>query len=146
MKSDITERLTAKDDKLACAFAEEIIAESRESDKWYGTFDEFAALLSHPKSLIRNRAITILAANARWDKDDRFDGILAEYLSHVTDEKPITARQCVKALAEVGTAKPRLVPQILCALRNADLSAYRDSMRPLIEKDIQKTVETLTEG
>ena len=108
-------------------------------------FDEFSSLLDHPKSLVRNRAISILAALAKWDHENKFDGILPEYLSHITDEKPITARQCVKALAEVGQAKPRLIPEIISALQNADLSPYKDSMRPLIEKDIRETLERLSD-
>ena len=144
MKPDIIAMLTSKDDKCAYAFAEKIISESRETSEWYYLFDEYAFLLKHPKSLVRNRAIYILAANARWDTENRFDEIMPEYLSHVTDEKPITARQCIKALAEVGTTKPHLIPKILSALKNANLSQYKDSMRPLIEKDIRATVEILT--
>ena len=63
MDENIAVMLTGKDDVLACALADKIIAESLESDKWYPCFDEFAALLSHPKSLVRNRALRILAAN-----------------------------------------------------------------------------------
>ncbi len=136
--------LTSKDDKAACAYAEKIISESRESDAWYDCFDEFASLLNHPKSLVRNRALNILAANAKWNDENRFDGILPDYLSHITDEKPITARQCVKALVEVGRAKPQYIPEILSALQSADLSQYKDSMRPLIAKDIRETIEKLT--
>ena len=145
MNDEIIFRLTAKDDKFACALAEQIIAESRETDRWYEHFDAFAALLEHPKSLVRNRALHILAANAQWDEESRFDAVLPAFLAHITDEKPITARQCVQALAEVGQAKPQYVPMILEALRSADLSGYKDSMRPLIGKDIQKTIAALTE-
>ena len=145
MKTELIAALTAKDDKYACACAEKIISESRETDEWYEYFDAFAALLSYPKSLVRNRALYILAANVQWDDEGRFEAILPEYLSHITDEKPITARQCVKALAEVGRAKPQYVPAILSALRAADLSRYKDSMRPLIEKDMAETEKALTE-
>ena len=143
MKQDVSAMLTSKDDKCAYTFAERIISESRETSKWYGCFGEFASLLKHPKSLVRNRALTILAANAQWDTENKFDGILTEYLSHMTDEKPITARQCIRSLAEVGAAKPHLIPEILSALRNADLAHYKDSMRPLLEKDIGETIESL---
>ena len=143
MHNEIIEKLTSKDDKSACAFSNIIASESNESEKWYGCFDEFVSLLGHPKSLVRNRAITILAANARWDDENRFGAIMPEFLSHITDEKPITARQCIKALTIVGHAKPQLVPEILFALENADLSKYKDSMRPLIEKDIRETVKKL---
>lgn len=144
MKENIIKNLTAKDDKFACAFADKIILESKETDEWYEYFDDFASLLDHPKSWVRNRALYILAANAQWDEDNNFDAILDDYLAHITDEKPITARQCVKALAQVGAAKPQYIPMILSALHDADLSKYKDSMRPLIEKDMVETNDSLT--
>ena len=140
---EIIAKLTAKDDKYACAIADKIISESHHTDEWYEYFDAFASLLNHPKSLVRNRALYILAANAQWDEENRFDLILLDYLKHITDEKPITARQCVKALAQVGLARPQYIPQILSALRSADLSKYKDSMRPLIERDMEESEKIL---
>ena len=121
MKENIVQKLTSKDDKYACAFTDRIVAESHDTDEWYEYFEDVASLLDHPKSLVRNRALHILAA----------------------DEKPITARQCVKALAQVGLARPQYIPQILSALRSADLSKYKDSMRPLIERDMEETEKIL---
>ena len=144
MKENIVTKLTVADDKYACALTNKIIAESQETDEWYEYFDDFASLLHHPKSLVRNRALNILAANAQWDEGNRFDLILPDFLAHITDEKPITARQCIQALAQVGAAKPQYIPTILSCLRSADLSKYKDSMRPLIEKDIAETERKLT--
>ncbi len=141
---DIIAELTSKDDKYACAFADKIISESQNSGEWYEYFDAFASLLNHPKSLVRNRALNILAANAKWDDENRFDEIIEDYLAHITDEKPITARQCIKALSRIGKAKPKYISQIMPSLQNADLSQYKDSMRPLIEKDIAETTAALT--
>ena len=143
MKEAILAALTARNDAAACAFTKRILSESRADDRWYEYFDDVAALLGHPKSLVRNRALHILAENARWDEAHRFDAILLAYLAHVTDEKPITARQCIQCLAQIGQAQPQYIPAILTALKNADLSPYRDSMRPLLEKDIAKTVAAL---
>ncbi|MGM9590931.1 MAG: SufBD protein [Faecousia sp.] len=143
MAEQIIANLTSKDNKFACAFADKIISESRETEEWYEYFDDFVPLLDHPKSLVRNRALCILAANAQWDEENRFDAILSDYLTHITDEKPITARQCVKALVQVGLAKPQYIPTILSSLQSADLSKYKDSMRPLIEKDIAETQKIL---
>ena len=143
---DIIVKLTAKDDKYACAIADKIISESQETDEWYEYFDAFASMFNHPKSLVRNRILYILAANAQWDSENRFDAILDDYLAHVTDEKPITARQCVKALVQVGKAKPQYISKIVSHFRNADLSKYKDSMRPLIEKDMAETEAILTDS
>ena len=143
MKENIIAKLTVKNDKYACALADKIISESQETDEWYEYFDDFATLLDHPKSLVRNRALYILAANAQWDEENRFDRIISDYLLHITDEKPITARQCIKALAQVGVAKSQYIPRIVSCLKAADLSKYKDSMRPLIEKDIEETERIL---
>ena len=142
---DIIAKLTIKDDKYACAIADKIISESQDTDEWYEYFDAFASLLNHPKSLVRNRVLYILAANAQWDDENRFDAILEDYLAHITDEKPITARQCIKTLVQVGMAKPQYIPRILSCFHDADLSKYKDSMRPLIEKDMEETERLLTE-
>lgn len=143
MKEEILAGLTDKNDKAACALAERIVGESREANAWYPYFDDFAALLEHPKSYVRNRALHILAANARWDVENRLDAVLSGFLSHITDDKPITVRQCVQALAELGAAKPQYIPEILRSLESADLSKYKGSMRPLIERDIAETVAAL---
>ena len=145
MQTDILSQLTSKDDKCACALTDKIISESRETDEWYVYFDDFASLLDHPKSLVRNRAISIIAANVRWDDEKSFDRIISDFLGHITDEKPITARQCIKSLAQIGQAKKEYIPMILSALHGADLSKYKDSMRPLIEKDVEQTIRILTE-
>jgi len=143
--TEMLTRLTNKEDKSACMLADRIVSESRDTDQWYPYLEDFAALLRHPKSLVRNRALHILAANAQWDGEDRFDAILPEFLAHVTDEKPITARQCIQALAQVGRAKPQYIPRILACFHDADLSQYKDSMRPLIERDMAETEKALME-
>lgn len=146
MKETVIANLTSKNDNFSCAFADKIIAENQETDEWYEYFDAFGALLDHPKSLVRNRALHILAANAQWDEEKRFDAVLPAFLVHITDDKPITARQCIKSLAQVGKAQPQYIPAILSALHDADLSKYKDSMRPLIEKDITETERILTDS
>lgn len=45
MKENIIAKLTSKDDKYACAFADKIISESQDTDEWYEYFNEFASLL-----------------------------------------------------------------------------------------------------
>ena len=137
--------LTEKDDNYACAYANKIIRESQESDQWYPFVKEFASLLHHPKSLVRNRIMHILAANAQWDCDHAFDGFIDEFLTHITDDKPISARQCIQALTAIGSAKPQYIRRIRSAFQAADLSKYKDSMRPLIEKDMATARQLLSQ-
>ena len=51
--------------------------------------------------------------------DNKIDLVLPEFLTHITDEKPITARQCINALAQIGTAKSQYIPKILACLETA---------------------------
>lgn len=143
--TELIARLTDKNAMAACDFAAQIVNESRESDRWYPYFDEVFTLLAHKNSLVRNRAMGILAANARWDTACKVDAAIDGFLSHVNDEKPITTRQCIQALPEIAAAKPQLVPQIRSALEHADLSGYGDSMQPLILKDIIAVLRRLNE-
>ena len=68
---------------------------------------------------------------------------LRQLLNHLTDEKPITARQCVQAMPEIARACPALSGAILTALESADFSSYRDSMRPLLQKDAVQAVSEI---
>ena len=138
-------RLTDKDATAACAYAQAAAAQSRESDQFYPYLNDFASLLHHPNSLVRNRAISLLAANARWDSKDRYDDLISEFLCHITDEKPITARQCMQALPEIAAAKPDLIPRIRAALEQANFSSFRESMRPLLLKDRANALQQLAQ-
>ena len=129
------ERLTQKG-KAGCAAMEILRERSAFSDEVYPYFDRFVSMLAHENSYERNRALVLIAANARWDREGRLEGCLEEYLYHVADEKPITARQCIQNLPEIARAQPRLAARIAGRLKQADPSRYQDSMAPLIAKDI----------
>ena len=50
MKENIVAKLTAKNDKCACAIVDKIISESQETDEWYEYFNDFASLLTPTKN------------------------------------------------------------------------------------------------
>ena len=54
-------------------------------------------------------------------------------------------RICIKALRQVGMAKPQYIPRIIARFRSADLSEYKGSMRPLIGRDMAETERALTQ-
>lgn len=141
--SNCIARLTSRDAKTACDYAEQIVAESRESGRWAPYLTDFAALLQHKNSLVRNRGIHILAANAKWAGEEDFGSLMDELLRHVTDEKPITARACIQVLPEIAAAQPEMIPRIRQTLERADLTGYRDSMQPLLLKDIAAALKQL---
>ena len=53
------------------------------------------------------------------------------------DEKPTVVRQCLGALHEVALFRPEMQERICYAVDKIDLSVYKDSMSPLIKKDIE---------
>ena len=77
------------------------------------------------------------------EEDYKIDEVIDKYLKHITDVKPITARQCIKLLPIIAKYKPELKNDILSALYKADVSVYDDSMQPLVYKDIQKALKEI---
>ena len=71
------------------------------------------------------------------------DEVIDRYLKHISDSKPIKARQCVKLLPMIAEYKPELREDIVLALQQADTSIYADSMQPLVQKDIREALEEI---
>ena len=56
----------------------------------------------------------------------------------LNDPKPSVVRQCLKALQEVVVFRPEMSNRIKEAISKIDVSIYKDSMSPLIIKDINE--------
>lgn len=117
--------------------------ESKKTNKVYSYTDRLCGMIDNNNSYIRTRGLILLAYNAKWDKDCKIDKIINKYLKHITDTKPITARQCIKLLPIIAENKPDLKESIVSALYKADISVYNESIRLLICKDIQKALEKI---
>lgn len=114
--------------------------ECEESDRGYCYMEQLADMIDSDNSYIRTRGLTLIAYNAKWDKDNKIDEIIDKYLKHIEDVKPITARQCIKRLPLIAKNKPELRDDIVSALQKADVSIYADSMQSLVYKDIQNSL------
>ena len=134
------ELLFDKNNNTAYKALQELQKESDETDCVYSYMNRLIDMLGSDNSYIRTRALTLLAYNAKWDKEYIIDENIDIYLKHITDVKPITARQCIKLLPIVAKYKPELRTDILCALHKANTFIYDDSMQPLVYKDIQKAL------
>lgn len=117
--------------------------ESEHTDHVYPFLDTMIDMLDSSQSYIRTRALILIACNAKWDRENKIDKIIDQYLDHITDEKPITARQCIKQLPMLARYKPELKETILFVLHSADVDRYDESMQTLIIKDIQKAVKEI---
>lgn len=141
--AEIFELLFDKNNNTAYKALRELQEKSEKSDEVYPYMDRLGDMLDSDNSYIRTRGLTLLACNSKWDKDNKIDEIIDKYLKHITDVKPITARQCIKLLPTIAENKPELKDDIVSALRKADISFYDDSMQPLIYKDIQKALKEI---
>lgn len=137
------EQLFDKNNNTAYKALRELQKESEKTDCIYSYMDRLSGMLDSDNSYIRTRGLTLLAYNARWDKDCKIDEIIDKYLKHITDVRPITARQCIKLLPVIAKYKPELKNDIVSALHKANISVYDDSMQPLVYKDIQKALKEI---
>lgn len=146
MSVDIAEKfelLFDKNNKVAYKALQELQKESAETDCVYPYIDRLSDMLDSNNSYIRTRGLTLLAYNSKWDKDYKIDEIIDKYLQHITDIKPITARQCIKLLPIIAKYKPELRDAILAALHKANICIYDESMQLLVYKDIQKVIKDI---
>lgn len=138
----LVQALTGSNDRYAYACLKELLAQSENSDAVFTYFDRFAAMMSAQNSYQRSRGLLLIAANAQWDTEGKVQAVLPEYLCHITDEKPITARQCIRALPQLVAGQPALAPAVLQALQTAK-PQYADSMQGLVQRDIAAAAQAI---
>lgn len=141
--AELVESLVDTSNRVAYRALQELQKESEATDLVYPYMDRASEMLDSDNSFVRTRGLTLLAYNAKWDRDFKIDEIIDKYLQHITDVKPITARQCIKLLPTMAREKPELKETILAALHKADPSVYDDSMRPLVCRDIQNALNEI---
>lgn len=133
---ELVNGLKDKNNTYACGCMKQLEEESSISDSVYEYMDKFILLLDHENSYVRNRALTLISANSKWDRENKINNSILKILDHISDEKPITSRTCIKHLPHLAENKPELSEVICEALKNADTQKYADSMRGLVERDI----------
>lgn len=127
-----------KDTSIAYENLLELEALSETEDSLYPYFDDFLAMLKSDKYVIRVRGIRLLCKLAKWDADGRINDAIDEMLGSLRDEKPTAVRQALSAFEDVIKHKKELHATIKKALLTVDCFRFRDTMQPLIAKDIQR--------
>lgn len=135
--------LQDKDDKKAYAFSKKISAESAAADTYYAHFEDFASLLDAKSSYVRTRGFTLCCAQARWDSEGKLERAFPSMCKLLHDDKPTVVRQCLGALHEVVLYRAELCEAIKTELEYIDLSKYKDSMVPLIQKDRKELLKIM---
>ena len=141
--NDIIARLRDKDDKAAYEYAKQLGAESAESDKYLDMISEFSGLLTDKSSYVRTRGFCLICNQARWACDGQIEAVFDKMSALLYDDKPTVVRQCLGALHEVALYRPEMADKISLAVGKIDLCKYKDSMSPLIEKDMTDLLKIL---
>jgi hypothetical protein len=144
--AELVAGLRHKDNQYAYDCLQKLTGLSEASDAVYAYFDDFAELMRSEHSYFRGRGMTLIAANARWDADNRIDETIDEYLKHLEDVKPITARLCIRCAPEIARFKPDLRRDVETALRRVNTFRYRGTMQPLIRADIAAALAAVENG
>lgn len=141
--AEIFELLTAKSNHDAYHALQVLQRVSEETNAVYPYMDRLSDMMDSQNSYVRTRGLILIASNAKWDVDCKIDELIDRYLTHITDKKPITARQCIKLLPVIAKSKPELREDITAALNKADITVFADSMRPLVYQDIRRSLEDI---
>ena len=137
------EGLRNPNNQIAYTCLQQLQAVCRESNKAF--FDTYAEMMMSEHSYIRTRGLLMISACAQWDEEYRIDELIDEYLKHVEDIKPISARQCIQTLPHMARYKPDLIPEIVSALHRVNLFRYPNTMQPLLQKDISDALKQIHE-
>lgn len=140
---DLIENLYNLDNTIAYSCLKELEKISYSSNEVYKYFDKFVEMLDNKNSYIRTRGIVLISSSAKWDIDNKINLIIDKFLEHIEDEKPITARQCIKSLENIIKCKKELIPIIKKRLLKVNYLKYEDSMQSLIFKDVEKILDLI---
>lgn len=135
--------LTAKDTRQAYSDFLELERLSEETDDLYPYTERFADMVGDTAWSVRCRSFRLFCKQARWDVDSVMERCLDRALAILEDEKPTAVRQALAALLEAAPYKRKLWPIIRKRVEAMDLTRYKDSMVPLIEKDRRRLLEAM---
>ncbi|WP_028044443.1 hypothetical protein [Candidatus Stoquefichus massiliensis] len=135
--------LKCSDNKQAYNVLKKLLAISEKSPELYPFFNEFVDMMNNQEnSFIRTRGLRLIAYHSKWDTENKVNSIIDDWLEHIEDAKPITARQCIKDTVMIAKYKPELIDTILNSLENFH-KIYDDSMQSLIYKDIKQAIRQI---
>lgn len=77
------ELLFNKNNNVAYKALQTLQKQSEETDCVYPYMDRLSDMLDSDNSYIRTRGLTLLAYNAKWDKDYKIDEVIDKYLKRI---------------------------------------------------------------
>lgn len=109
------------------------------SNKYYEYIDDFIMMLNDKHSHIRLRGFKLICRLSKYDIQNKIEENIELLLSVLDDDRPTIVRQCLSDI-ELLFAIPKLIGKIEYKLKHLDLSKYKDTMKPLIESDIERVI------
>jgi hypothetical protein len=105
----------------------------------YSFWDELVAKLSSDNSYQRSIGAILVAENVRWDHEGKFQNAIDAYLKCCSDEKFVTSRQAILALASIIRATDAYNKKIRQALKQLPIEKYKaSSQQSLLKRDMTK--------
>lgn len=93
-------------------------------------------MLQDDSSFVRSRFFILICCQSKWANKKQIEKVFSQMKPLLNDPKPTVVRQCLNALHEVVTYRTEMCRKIKNAISKIDLNIYKDSMNPLIKKDI----------
>lgn len=128
--------LEEKDDVIRYHSLLLLQSRSQIQDDVYPYWDVFAGKLANLNSYQRSIGLMLIADNARWDSQNKFDSIVDTYLTHCDDEKPVTVRQCIQSLVKIVPYKKHLASKIADKLLSIDITQRKETQQKILLLDI----------
>ena len=94
------ELLFDKNNNVAYKALQELQKESEETDCVYPFIDRLSDMLDSDNSYIRTRGLTLLAYNAKWDKEYKVDEIIDEQM--LNQLLPDSVLSCCRLLQNIS--------------------------------------------
>ena len=135
-----------KDSSTAFRALREFEELSDRSHQLYEHIDEFIRMLSSDRYVIRVRGFRLICRQAQWDEENRIDQSIDTILDFLDDEKPTAVRMGLTALHYMIDFKPGLHAAMADKIVSLDPYRYKDSMSPLIIKDVQNLLNAIAQA
>ncbi len=94
----------------------------------------------------RNIGIMLIAANTKWDRENKIDEAIDAYLLCLNDKNPVIIRQCIQSLHQILPYKKHLYLNIADRLISVNIPDIEETMRKPVLIDILKVLMVIRKG
>lgn len=139
-KEELFNILLGKEKMSIYSRFQEIEEETKNSSEYYQYFKDIVSLLYSDKENVRMKAFRLLCELAKYDILNQIEDAFETMFQIFDGAKPTILRMCMSIVPELLSSKPHLYDSVVEKLNNIDLTQYKDSMVPLLKKDITSII------